>query len=194
LPASVQSPASVWPGSGLLLAVVGEVVALLAPNLKQSARRLCCSLPGLKPESSRRCVLAFGAVRVEEVTPENIERWRATVCSAARAGVRRRFAPHELRHAHAVEMAREGVELAVARGMVRPTSRLSLPRTGQREDNGGRALASRERQRRPWRVRTQTWANEPSPMGRCTLCKGGAGALIREVPSGRRSCARSGSS
>ena len=30
---------------------------------------------------------------------------------AAQAGVRRRFAPHQLRHAHAVEMAREGVPL-----------------------------------------------------------------------------------
>jgi integrase/recombinase XerD len=32
---------------------------------------------------------------------------------AADAGVRRRFAPHQLRHAHAVEMAREGVPLNV---------------------------------------------------------------------------------
>jgi site-specific recombinase XerD len=32
---------------------------------------------------------------------------------AAAAGVRRRFAPHQLRHAHAVEMAREGVPLTV---------------------------------------------------------------------------------
>ena len=30
---------------------------------------------------------------------------------ATKAGVRRRFAPHQLRHAHAVEMAREGVSL-----------------------------------------------------------------------------------
>jgi site-specific recombinase XerD len=30
-----------------------------------------------------------------------------------RAGVRRRFAPHQLRHAHAVEMAREGVPLNI---------------------------------------------------------------------------------
>ena len=30
-----------------------------------------------------------------------------------RAGVRQRFAPHQLRHAHAVEMAREGVPLVV---------------------------------------------------------------------------------
>jgi site-specific recombinase XerD len=45
--------------------------------------------------------------------------WSATAartqlrCAAARAGVRRRFAPHQLRHAHAVEMAREGVPLIV---------------------------------------------------------------------------------
>jgi site-specific recombinase XerD len=32
---------------------------------------------------------------------------------AALAGVRRRFAPHQLRHAHAVEMAHEGVPLVV---------------------------------------------------------------------------------
>jgi site-specific recombinase XerD len=32
---------------------------------------------------------------------------------AVRAGVRRRFAPHQLRHAHAVEMARDGVPLNV---------------------------------------------------------------------------------
>src|SRR6185437_11495399 len=33
--------------------------------------------------------------------------------TAATAGVRRRFAPHQLRHAHAVEMAHEGVPLVV---------------------------------------------------------------------------------
>jgi integrase len=33
--------------------------------------------------------------------------------AADRAGVRRRFAPHQLRHAHGVEMAREGVPLIV---------------------------------------------------------------------------------
>ena len=33
--------------------------------------------------------------------------------TAAQAGVRRRFAPHQLRHAHAVEMAHEGVPLIV---------------------------------------------------------------------------------
>ena len=33
--------------------------------------------------------------------------------AAVKAGVRRRFAPHQLRHAHAVEMSREGVPLVV---------------------------------------------------------------------------------
>jgi len=33
--------------------------------------------------------------------------------AAARAGIRRRFAPHQLRHAHAVEMSREGISLLV---------------------------------------------------------------------------------
>ena len=33
--------------------------------------------------------------------------------TAQAAGVRRRFAPHQLRHAHAVEMSREGIPLLV---------------------------------------------------------------------------------
>ena len=33
--------------------------------------------------------------------------------TAAAAGVSRRFGPHQLRHAHAVELAREGVPLVV---------------------------------------------------------------------------------
>jgi site-specific recombinase XerD len=33
--------------------------------------------------------------------------------TGSRAGVRRRFAPHQLRHAHAVEMAREGLPINV---------------------------------------------------------------------------------
>jgi site-specific recombinase XerD len=46
-------------------------------------------------------------------------RWEASAArkqlhhAAAVAGVRRRFAPHQLRHAHAVEMAHEGVPLVV---------------------------------------------------------------------------------
>ena len=39
---------------------------------------------------------------------------------STKAGVRRRFAPHQLRHAHAVEMAREGVSLKVIQTPARP--------------------------------------------------------------------------
>ena len=39
---------------------------------------------------------------------------------AREAGVRRRFAPHQLRHAHAVEMAREGVPLIVIQRQLGP--------------------------------------------------------------------------
>jgi hypothetical protein len=38
---------------------------------------------------------------------------------AAEAGVRRRFAPHQLRHAHAVELAREGVSVNVIQAPTR---------------------------------------------------------------------------
>jgi site-specific recombinase XerD len=40
-------------------------------------------------------------------------RTRGLAQTAVHAGVRRRFAPHQLRHAHAVELAREGVPLIV---------------------------------------------------------------------------------
>ena len=42
---------------------------------------------------------------------------------AREAGVRRRFAPHQLRHAHAVEMAREGVPLIVIQRQLGHTNR-----------------------------------------------------------------------
>jgi site-specific recombinase XerD len=43
--------------------------------------------------------------------------------TASKAGVRRRFAPHQLRHAHAVEMAREGVPInVIQRQLGMPTS------------------------------------------------------------------------
>jgi integrase len=55
---------------------------------------------------------------------------------AAQAGIRRRFAPHQLRHAHAVELAREGVARNVIQrqlghanlGRPRSTYRASTPR------------------------------------------------------------------
>jgi integrase len=72
----------------------------------------------------QHCVVAAGvttATRLETSSPKR-GRARAAAVNLARwaldsrrtwAGVRRRFAPHQLRHAHAVEMAREGVPLNV---------------------------------------------------------------------------------
>src|ERR1700733_2043502 len=51
--------------------------------------------------------------------PTRGHRWSATAARAelralaVDAGVRRRFAPHQLRHAHAVELAREGVAINI---------------------------------------------------------------------------------
>jgi hypothetical protein len=48
---------------------------------------------------------------------------------ARQAGVRRRFAPHQLRHAHAVEMAREGVPLIVIQRQLGTPTSASPPST-----------------------------------------------------------------
>ena len=63
--------------------------------------------------------LPIGAVLCVIQGPTAGRRWEASAArkqlhhAAAAAGVRRRFAPHQLRHAHAVEMAHEGVPLVV---------------------------------------------------------------------------------
>jgi len=62
------------------------------------------------PVGALFCVLR-GPTRGRPCAPAGI---RGQLRSAAQlAGVRRRFAPHQLRHAHAVEMSREGVPLLV---------------------------------------------------------------------------------
>ncbi len=62
------------------------------------------------PVGSLFCVLR-GATRGRPCSPAGI---RAQLHqTAATAGVRRRFAPHQLRHAHAVEMSREGISVIV---------------------------------------------------------------------------------
>ncbi len=63
--------------------------------------------------------LPIGALLCVIRGPTAGRRWEASTAreqlhhAAAEAGVRRRFAPHQLRHAHAVEMAHEGVPLVV---------------------------------------------------------------------------------
>ena len=68
--------------------------------------------------------------------------WSATAARAAlrrraaHAGVRRRFVPHQLRHAHAIELAREGVPLNVI----------------QRQPHRGQSLPARPASRRGARL------------------------------------------
>ncbi len=62
------------------------------------------------PVGALFCILR-GPTRGRPCAPAGI---RAQLRRTAQtAGVRRRFAPHQLRHAHAVEMSREGVPLVV---------------------------------------------------------------------------------
>ena len=73
----------------------------------------------LEPWLEIRRELPIGAVLCVIHGSTAGRRWDAAAArkqlhhAAARAGVRRRFAPHQLRHAHAVEMAHEGVPLVV---------------------------------------------------------------------------------
>jgi site-specific recombinase XerD len=66
-----------------------------------------------------RVTMPVGALLCVLAGPTGGRPWSATAARgtlrhlAVSAGVRRRFAPHQLRHAHAVEMAREGVPLVV---------------------------------------------------------------------------------
>ncbi len=73
----------------------------------------------LDPWLEIRHQLPVGAVLCVIHGPTAGRHWEASAArkqlhhAAGMAGVRRRFAPHQLRHAHAVEMAHEGVLLVV---------------------------------------------------------------------------------
>ena len=73
----------------------------------------------LDPWLEIRRQLPIGAVLCLIHGPTAGRRWEAAAArkqlhhAASAADVRRRFAPHQLRHAHAVEMAHEGVPLVV---------------------------------------------------------------------------------
>jgi site-specific recombinase XerD len=62
------------------------------------------------PVGALFCIIS-GPTRGRPWSPQGVRFQLRTI--AVRASVRRRFAPHQLRHAHAVEMAREGVPLVV---------------------------------------------------------------------------------
>jgi integrase len=75
----------------------------------------------LAPWLAVRVALPVGALFCVIDGPTRGRPWSATAARgelrrhAAAAGVRRRLAPHQLRHAHAVELAREGVPLSELR-------------------------------------------------------------------------------
>ena len=73
----------------------------------------------LTPYLEIRAALPVGAVFCVLHGPTAGRRWEASAPrkqlrrTAEAAGLRRRFAPHQLRHAHAIELAHEGVPLVV---------------------------------------------------------------------------------
>ena len=73
----------------------------------------------LRPWLDARVDLPVGALFCVITGPTRGRPWAPAAVRAhlrrlaASTGVRRRFAPHQLRHAHAVEMAREGISLNV---------------------------------------------------------------------------------
>ena len=73
----------------------------------------------LRPWLELRACLPIGALFCVLSGPTRGRPWSSPAIRtqfrllAAKAKIRRRFAPHQLRHAHAVEMAREGVSLNV---------------------------------------------------------------------------------
>jgi Phage integrase family len=86
--------------------------------------------------TTRRIQLPIGPLFCILDGPTRGRAWSATGARAelrqlaAHAGVRRRFAPHQLRHAHAVEMAHEGIPLPVIQrqlGTRPPRDHLDLP-------------------------------------------------------------------
>src|ERR671918_584862 len=73
----------------------------------------------LQPWVTARVELPVGALFCIINGPTRGRRWSIAAAraqlrdTAAAAGIRRRFAPHQLRHAHAVEMAREGAPVII---------------------------------------------------------------------------------
>jgi hypothetical protein len=99
----IRSVRAVGPARRML---VGLVVGLCAWTALAGVAR--AAVPGTI--STMFCILAG---------PTRGRAWSATAARgelrrlAAQAGVRRRFAPHQLRHAHAIETAHEGIQLPI---------------------------------------------------------------------------------
>jgi site-specific recombinase XerD len=87
----------------------------------------------LRPRQILRQRLPIGPLFCVISGPTRGRHWSAAAArhelreAAERAGVRRRFAPHQLRHAHAIELAREGVGLNVIQRQLGHTNLASHP-------------------------------------------------------------------
>jgi integrase len=101
------------PDRGAILVRYGKAISDVKLGWTSGAGNSCArGLPiaSRSPVGPLFCVID-GRTRGRPLTTTSVrQQLRRT---AAKAGVRRRFAPHQLRHAHAVEMAREGVPLNV---------------------------------------------------------------------------------
>jgi site-specific recombinase XerD len=77
--------------------------------------------PAIEPWLADRLQLPVGPLFCVIDGPTRGRAWSASAARielrhlALKAGVRRRFAPHQLRHAHAVELMREGIPLPLIR-------------------------------------------------------------------------------
>ena len=97
---------------GSLLSATARVTSAARPGWTSSGS-------SSSPPGWRTACLAARTVVLRINGATRGRRWSATAARAGLrqlavdAGVRRRFAPHQLRHAHAVELAREGVAINV---------------------------------------------------------------------------------
>jgi integrase len=98
----------------------------------------------VEPWLKLRVELPVGPLFCDVSGPTRGRAWSAAAArsqrreTAAMAGVRRRFAPHQLRHAHAVERAREGVRLLVIQRQLGHTTS-ALPRSTSRASTAPRS-------------------------------------------------------
>ena len=91
---------------------------------------------------------------------------------AREAGVRRRFAPHQLRHAHAVEMARECVPLIVIQRQLGHTN-LGITSSTYKASTTPRSSTPSTPAAPPWSRSTARWESERNRRrgGRASRCR-----------------------
>src|SRR5436853_7309904 len=107
--------------------------------------------------SEHRVRLPIGPLFCVLAGPTRGRGWSATAARgelrrlAAQAGVCRRFAPHQLRHAHAIEMAHEGIPLPIIQ---RQLGHAHLGITSiYLQANDTSEIVTPAQQRRPTRIR-----------------------------------------